>query len=109
MYSIFCLLLPSLISLSIDEKLLNKNYKLKDVLTNYGIYCLINNVIVLIISVFIFNIKYNLEEQLVSFPGVTVKYALASIMVSVITSIVKVIIVKNIGVKIEIENKKNNQ
>lgn len=108
MLSIMCILCPSLITISTEKYLLNTKEDIKTSLMNYGIYCLINNVITIALSVILFDINVNIEQTINLYPGFAVKYACISIAIAILLSFIKIIVVKNIGVELEVKNKKNN-
>ena len=108
MYALICILLPSLISIKLEQRLLKENKNKLDLFINYGIYCLLNNLLTLIIMIFIFNVRYYFEEAITIYPAITVKYMIIGIVVSILLSFIKIIIAKNIGVEIEVKNKISN-
>jgi hypothetical protein len=104
MYKIMCILLPSLISIKVDNMLSKKNFNNIDTLLNYGIYCLINNMLTMAFCVLILNIE-DLIQNINIYAGVIVKYIAVSIIISIISSFIKVFVVKNVGVEIEVKKK----
>lgn len=108
MLSLICFMCPSIISLQSEIILLSKKTNYINMIMNYGIYVLLNNTITITILTIFFGITYNYPESLNIYPGITVKYACISMIVAIILSVLKVIIIKNIGVTIEVKNKTNN-
>lgn len=105
MYNLICFLLPSFISIKCEEKLLKEDKKILDLILNYGIYILLNNTLTSIILTICYGINYNYQENINLYSGVAIKYTFISIIIAIALALIKIIIVKNLEVKIEVENK----
>ena len=104
MYNIIAVFFPSLISIKMDEKYIKQDDKI-NILINYLIYCMLNNMMVLTFFIKIFKANPNIWYNLNKYPGMMIKYSLLSIFVATILSLINIIIKKNVEVEIEIKNK----
>ena len=105
MYTTICFLLPSFISIQCENKMMNKKTDLIGLLINYGIYLLLNNTVSLAILNLLFDINSDYQANISTYSGIAIKYAIISIIIAIILALIKIIIVKNLEVKIEVESK----
>lgn len=105
MISFMCFVLPGFISLQCENILLNRENQGSNLILKYGIYALLINTITMTILTYCFNIVYDYQESINLYPAIAIKYAVISIIIAIVLSIIKVIIVKNLKVRIEVESK----
>lgn len=105
MYTAMCFLIPSFISIQCENKMMSKKTNYISLLINYGIYLLINNTVSLAILNWLFDINSNYQANISTYSGIAVKYSIISIVVAIILALIKILIVKNLEVKIEVEDK----
>ena len=104
MFSYICALFPSVISILLEKKLLNKKCDI-NMFLDYIIYCLLNNLISISIFTFIYNNNYDIWSSINLYPRMTIKYCAFSIVTALILGFIKIIIAKNVGFRIEVKNK----
>ena len=104
MYSLICVLLPSVLSIILDHIVLKNKYDI-DSFLNYCVYCLVNNLIMIAIFVIVFNTEYDVFKAINLYPLMTIKYGIIAIIISVILSFIHIIIKKNVGIDLEIKKK----
>ncbi len=104
MSKLICFLLPSLISVELEEKFLKKKFNQKKYWVKYGVYCLVNNIVSITILTILLHVDYDIETSITLYPGVMVKYAVVAVIVSVVLAFGKIVFDKNIEVLLDEKN-----
>ena len=96
MYSLIFLFFPSFISIYIETKLLGKKYSVDSIISYFN-YCLLNNLIIVLIFTIFFDQFYDILNKINKYGGVAVKYGVISIILGIVLGIIIAIIKNNVG------------
>ena len=96
MLALFCILIPSIISMRIEWHLLKKDEKrILYLISNYLIYCFFNNVLSCCFIKLIFDHYVDIYTNLNLYTGIMIEYATIALVISIILAFIKVILIRD--------------
>ncbi len=106
---LICLIGPSLLGMMFFEKINNKKLVLREYLMYFGFFIFVVNVIGTVASRILFNVETSMDFLLTSYPMLAVKYIFINTILAFIVAIIMSCILKNVEIKLEVKENKNEK